>query len=56
MEKYYTVEEVAEILNIKCVTVRKHAQQGKIRAKKLTNGTKKWLIAESEIKRLLGEK
>jgi len=53
MERGYNLREVADALGIKVRTARRWVQIGKIKAKKIP-GTKRWLILESEIKRLQG--
>ena len=54
MEKGYNLNEVAELLGIKVRTVRQWIKDGKINANKIA-GTRRWVVRESEIKRLLGE-
>ena len=51
IEKAYNISEVADILGIKVRTVRQWISDGKIQATKIA-GTKRWIIMESEIKRL----
>ena len=51
MEKGYNMKQVSELLGIKVRTVRSWARSGKIKAVKL-DGTRRWLVLESEIKRL----
>lgn len=53
MERLYKVSEVARMLNISSVAVRKWIKAGKIKAKRIG---KLWMIPESELKRFLGEK
>ena len=55
MERMYDMVELADLLRLKVSTTREWARVGKIKAVKL-NGTRKWLISESEVKKLLGEK
>lgn len=52
-EKGYNLIEAAELLGIKVRTMRKWAQTGKAKAKKIP-GTNRWVIMESEIRRLQG--
>lgn len=47
MEKLYSAEETAEILQIKTDTVRRYIRSGKIRAVKVG---KAWRISETDIK------
>jgi len=53
MERLYKVSEVARMLNVSTVAVRKWIRSGKLRAKRIG---KLWMIPESELKRFLGEK
>lgn len=53
MEKGYSLRQTAEALGIKTSTARRWVSKGKIKGKKIPN-TKRWLILESEIKRLQG--
>ncbi|HIQ13890.1 MAG TPA: IS607 family transposase [Thermoprotei archaeon] len=53
MERLYRVSEVARMLNVSTVAVRKWIRLGKLRAKRIG---KLWMIPESELKRFLGEK
>lgn len=53
MEKGYNLRQAAEALGIKVRTARRWVSIGKIKGKKIP-GTKRWLILESEIKRLQG--
>jgi len=53
MEKTYKVSEVARMLNVSAVAVRKWIRAGKLNAKRVG---KLWMIPESELKRFLGEK
>lgn len=55
MEKGYNIIEVAGLLGIKARTVREWIKNGKIRAKKLS-GSNRWVVLESEIRRLRNEK
>ncbi len=54
MEKGYNTFQTAELLGIKVRTVRKYLHDGTIHAEKIP-GTNRWVITESEIKRLRGE-
>lgn len=51
IEKGYNLLQVAEFLGLKVRTVRLWAQSGKIKATKIP-GTTRWVVSESEIKRL----
>ncbi len=53
VEKLYRVSEVAKMLNVSNVAVRKWIKSGELRAKKVG---KLWMIPESELKIFLGEK
>jgi len=53
MERLYKVSEVAKMLNVSTVAVRKWIRSGKLRAKRVG---KLWMIPESELKHFLGEK
>lgn len=55
MEKGYNLTAVAEMLGIKVRTVRQWIKDGKIRATKIS-GTNRWVVLESEVKRLQGVK
>ena len=53
MEKYYTSEQVAEILNLKRGTVQKLVREGKLKAVR-TGGARKMIrISESELQAYL---
>lgn len=53
MEKGYNLIETAELLGIKVRTAREWIRKGSLRAKKI-EGTRRWIVMESEIKRLQG--
>ncbi len=53
VEKLYRVSEVAKMLNVSDVAVRKWIKTGKLRAKRVG---KLWMIPESELKLFLGER
>jgi len=53
MERLYKVSEVARMLNVSSVAVRKWIKSGKLKAKRIG---KLWMIPESELKSFLGEK
>lgn len=53
MEKGYNVVETAKFLGVTTRTVRLWIYEGKINAKQIP-GTRRWIIMESEIKRLQG--
>lgn len=55
MEKGYNTIEAAELLGIKYRTIRKYLKDGTVKGRKI-EGTRRWVIMESEIKRLRGEK
>lgn len=54
MERLLTPRQVAEILGVSFITIKRWIYSGKIKAVKLPTG--KWRIPESEVKRILGEK
>lgn len=54
VEKGYNIFEAAELLGVKPRTMRGWAQSGKIKASKIP-GTDRWIILESEIRRLQGD-
>lgn len=54
VEKCYSIIETAEMLGLKVRTVRGWAQKGKIQASKIP-GTDRWIVKESEIRRLQGD-
>ena len=53
IEKGYSVLETAYMLGIKPRTVRAWLHNGKLNAKKIP-GSQRWIIMESEIRRLQG--
>lgn len=53
MEKAYSLSQTATLLGIKVRTVRDWVRTGKIKASKIT-GSRRWIVMESEIKRLQG--
>ncbi|RLE70465.1 MAG: IS607 family transposase [Thermoprotei archaeon] len=53
MERLYRVSEVARMLNVSTMAVRKWIKSGKLRARRVG---KLWMVPESELKRFLGEK
>ena len=55
MENGYGVVETAKYLGIKARTVREWIKLGKIQANKL-DGSNRWVVMESEIRRIRGEK
>ncbi len=55
IEKGYNLLQVAELIGLKVRTVRLWAQTGKIKATKIP-GTSRWIVSESEVKRLLNIK
>lgn len=54
MERGYSLNQTADLLGIKVRTVREWVRTGKIKAKKIV-GSRRWIVMESEIKRLLGD-
>ena len=54
VQKGYNLREVADLLGIKVRTARYWVRIGKINAQKIT-GTTRWIVFESEIKRLQGD-
>lgn len=55
MERGYNLTEVSSMLGIKVRTVRQWIKQGKIKANKIPK-TNRWVVLESEVKRLQGVK
>lgn len=53
MERGYNLIQTAELLGIKVRTVREWVHRGKIHARKI-EGSRRWIVMESEIKRLQG--
>lgn len=51
MEKGYNVIQASELLGVKSRTIREWIYNGTIKAQKLA-GTRRWIIMESEIKRM----
>lgn len=51
MEKGYNLNEVANLLGVRVRTVRLWVKKGKIKANKIP-GTNRWVVLESEVKRL----
>ena len=51
MEKYYSLNETAEILGVKIRTLRKWLKDGFLMAHRY-EGKKKWYVSQSEIDRL----
>jgi predicted site-specific integrase-resolvase len=54
MEKYYTLKETSEILNVKVRTLRLWIEKGKLITKKYGCG-KMHYVSEKEIERVQGE-
>lgn len=54
IERGYNLNEVAELLGLKVRTVRQWVKDGKVKAKKIAD-SRRWIITESEIRRLRGE-
>lgn len=53
MEKGYSAIEAAKLIGISYRTMRKYLGNGTVKANKIP-GTRRWIIMESEIKRLQG--
>ncbi len=53
MEKGYSLNEVANLLGVQVRTVRSWVKAGKVKARKI-DGTRRWIVMESEVKRLQG--
>lgn len=53
MERGYNLNQVAELLGITTRTAREWIHLGKMKAHKI-DGCRKWIVMESEIKRLQG--
>lgn len=53
MEKYYTPEEVAEILSLQLDTVRKYITTGQIKSVKVFSANR---VRESDLKELIKER
>ena len=53
IEKGFNLIEAADLLGIKVRTARQWAQTGKMKANKIP-GSERWIVMESEIKRLQG--
>lgn len=51
MEKYYNLNETAEILGVKVRTLREWLKDGSLKAQKY-DGKKKWYVSQSEVERL----
>jgi len=54
VERLLSPRQVAEILGVSFITIKRWIYSGKIKAVKLPTG--KWRIPESEVKRILGER
>lgn len=54
VEKYYGIKKTSELLGLKMRTVRDWVIKGKIKAIKY-QGSNRWSIPESEVKRVRGE-
>ena len=55
MEKGYSIREASGLLGVKPRTVRHWIYAGKINANKIS-GTERWVVLESEIRRIRGGK
>ena len=51
IEKGFNLQEVANLLGMKVRTIRQWVHDGKLKANKIP-GTKRWIVLESEIRRL----
>ena len=54
IERGYNIIEVAQLLGVKRRTLYAWIRQKKIKAKKIPN-TSRWIVMESEVKRLQGQ-
>lgn len=54
MEKCYNLNQVADLLGIQIRTARYWVSKGIIRAEKI-EGTNRWFVRESEVRRLRNE-
>ncbi len=54
MEKGYNTIDASKLLGISYRTMRKYIHEGIVKANKIP-GTRRWVVMESEIKRLQGE-
>lgn len=54
MEKYYNLNETAEILGVKVSTLRLWIKDNSLKAQKYDN-KKRWYISQSEIERFQGK-
>lgn len=52
MKKYYTVEQVAEVLTMHPKTIQKYIREGKLPAEKIGKG---WRILENDLQAFLGK-
>lgn len=55
MERGYSLIQAAQLLGIKVRTAREWVHNGKMKANKI-EGSRRWIVMESEIKRLQGVK
>lgn len=53
MMKFYTVEEIAEILQLDIVTVRRYLSQGDMKGAKIG---KSWRVTEEDLKEFIKER
>ena len=53
MERGYNLVQVSELLGIKVRTAREWVHNGKMKANKI-EGSRRWIVMESEVKRLQG--
>ena len=51
MEQGYNLKQVADALGMKVRTMRQWVHDGKLKAEKIP-GTKRWIVLESEVRRL----
>lgn len=54
IEKGYSLVQASELLGVKRRTLYSWIRQGKMKAKKIPN-TSRWIVMESEIKRMQGK-
>lgn len=52
IEKYFTAKEVGDILRMNVSIVREKIKSNEIKGKKIGN---KWLVAQSEVERIMAE-
>ena len=55
MDRAYSIKDTARFLGVSMRTIRKWISEGKVHAHQI-EGTKRWLVTATEIRRLRGEK